>query len=149
MECKIEAVSVLTLIPKDDNIISSPQNFHCNMKNIIILILLATAFQSSCQPVSAGNNNIAYQEPRKAFNVSIGSESVYAYFQNAEFILSYCGEVTIEIDGQSQTQNAVVCQYEPGVWTATMYNGDYVRVSTATGVVNISIRGEFRTFVFK
>lgn len=120
------------------------------MKNIIILILLATAFQSSCQPVSAGNNSIAYHDQtRKAFNVSIGSESVYAYFQNAEFILSYCGEVTIEIDGQSQTQNAVVCQYEPGVWTATMYNGDYVRVSTATGVVNISIRGEFRTFVFK
>lgn len=121
------------------------------MKNIvIIIILLATAFQSSCQPVTAGTNSFTQErETRKAFNVSIGSESVYAYFQNAEFILAYCGEVTIEIDGQSQTRNAVVCQYDPGVWTATMHDGDYVKVWTATGVANIEINGEFRTFVFK
>lgn len=116
------------------------------MKNIIILFLLAVASQISCQSATAGTNN---QPGRQAFNVSVGPESVYAYFPNAEFILAYCGEATIEIDGQTQTQNAVVCQYEPGVWTATIYNGDYVRVSTATGVVNISIHGEFRTFVFK
>lgn len=119
------------------------------MKNIIILILLATAFQSSCQPVSADNNNIAYQEPRKAFNVSIGNESVYAYFQNAEFILSYCGEVTIEIEGRSKTENAVVCQYDPGVWTATLYNGDYVKVWTGPGIANTLINGEVRIFALQ
>ncbi len=118
------------------------------MKNIIIILALLTATftQSQCQSASAENSK---PNERTAWNVHIGKESVFAYFQNAEFSLNYCGEVIVNLDGWERIIPAIVCQYEPGVWTATIEGGDYVKVWTSTGHANTEINGEFRTFAFK
>lgn len=82
-----------------------------------------------------------------ALNVSIGSVCIMAYYPYAEFILSYCGEATVEVDGETSTFDAEVYQIEPGVWVACATNGDYIKVYSATGTTEVGFSGEQRTFI--
>ena len=116
------------------------------MKHILVLFALLQLATASCQSATAETSNQT-EYTRPAPNVIIGEESVHAYYQNAYFTFYYCGEITSNIDGVSITQNATVCQYDPGVWTATIFGGDYVKVWVSQGVTNVEINGEFRTFV--
>lgn len=115
------------------------------MKNIIILILLATAFQSSCQSASAEPTE--FKKVMTAANVSIGAESVWAYYPTAEFVISYCGEANFEIENHSNIFEAQITQTEPGIWFAKSPDGDYIKINSITGVTNMEINGEFRCFV--
>lgn len=85
--------------------------------------------------------------PATARNISIGTKSLYAYYDNAEFILSYCGEVFIEASGQDgKTVPADVYQIEPGVWIAEIPGGQYVKVFSESGNTNTDLDGEFRIY---
>lgn len=82
-----------------------------------------------------------------SLNVSIGTVCIMAYYPYAEFILSYCGEATVEVDGETSTFDAEVYQIEPGVWVACAANGDYIKVYSSTGTTEVGFSGEQRTFV--
>lgn len=84
--------------------------------------------------------------PAPALNVTIGWWNVQAYYPYAEFILSYCGEATVEVDGETRTFEAEVFQFEPGVWLACAANGDYIKVYAQSGTTEVEFSGEARTF---
>lgn len=86
------------------------------------------------------------EKPMTASNISIGTQSVYAYYHNAEFILSYCGKVFIETGGKAKELTADVYQIEPGVWIAELAGGQYVKVFTKSGNANVDLDGEFRVY---
>ena len=129
----------------------------------VLALLLAALTSATCQNTIAANEVVsmhaeimgAYDQPaaapalaqlKIASNISIGSESVYAYYRNAEFILKYCGGVYIELDGNIRTVPAKVFQLEPGVWVAEIEGGQYVKVFAESGNTNTDLDGEFRVF---
>lgn len=117
------------------------------MKNIIIVIItFLTVTQIRCQSASAETSDVKRVEIKTAPNVSIGPESVWAYYPTAEFVVSYCGEANFEIENRSNIFEAQIIQTEPGIWFAKSPNGDYIKINTITGVTNMEINGEFRVF---
>lgn len=84
---------------------------------------------------------------KPAPNITVGTKSVYAFYENAEFILNYSGQVFIEKDGkQNEPIPAKVFQLEEGVWLAEIAGGQYIKVFTKTGTTNVDLDGEFRTY---
>jgi len=129
------------------------------IRNIITTasLLLAAFSIGSCQDSTAQNTFAVHAEImgataeqptiKAAPNVTIGEKSVYAFYNDAEFILQYCGKLYVERGGkQEEPRNAKVFQLEPGVWLAELEGGDYVKVFTTSGNTNMDVDGEFRTF---
>ena len=136
------------------------------MRNITtIWLLLAALVSGSCQnsdttftvhaeimgacpaDETAANIQVAPPKIKPASNITIGTKSVYAYYDNAEFILNYSGQVFIEKDGkQNEPIPAKVFQLEEGVWLAEIAGGQYIKVFAKTGTTNADLDGEFRTF---
>lgn len=128
-----------------------------------VLLLFAALTSATCQnPIASAQTftvhaeimSVTHSDPapaplaiKAARNIAIGTESVYAYYDNAEFILKYCGEVYIELDGKPRENiPAKVFQLEPGVWVAEIDGGQYVKVFAETGTTNIDVDGQFRVF---
>jgi hypothetical protein len=120
------------------------------MRNIITVIVILAIFCHACKGQSDQfiYSQVAdHPEPRKtAPNISIGDESIWVCYPDAEFILSYCGEVSAEMSGKVNTFDASVIQIESGIWLATARCGDYVKVNTCSGITNASLDGEFRVY---
>ena len=95
---------------------------------------------------SVAGASIEKPAERTALNVSVGTLCVMSYYPQAEFILSYCGEATVEVDGESRTFDANVFELRPGVWIALAPNGDYIKVYLANGTTEIEFSGEGRIF---
>ena len=133
------------------------------MRNITTALLLFAALVSgSCQDTTAQTTFTVHAEimgaaPEAAApaistatNVRVGTQSVYAFYNDAEFILQYCGKLYIERGGkQQEPQSAKVFQIEPGVWIAELGGGQYVKVFTKTGNTSTDIEGEFRMYAGK
>lgn len=130
------------------------------MRNITTVFLIAAALATgACQnsenfaahaEIMAAYTGYEKPEPVKpktASNVVVGAESVWVFHSDAEFVLAYCGEVTVEMNGkQNEPVEASVFQLEPGVWVAELGAGQYIKVFAASGVTNCDIDGEFRVF---
>lgn len=134
------------------------------IRNIIatIALLIAALAPGACQQISDSTNTFAVHAEimggteapqdsvpkiKTASNISVGTESVYAYYNEAEFILKYCGEVYIEINGNPRVPiPAKVFQLEPGTWVAEIQGGQYVKVYSKSGTTNMDVDGEFRAF---
>lgn len=131
-------------------------------RNIITALLLLAALASgACQQPDTTNTFAVHAEImgapaaaqdsvpkiKTASNISVGTESVYAYYDNAEFVLKYCGEVYIEINGNPRVPiPAKVFQLEPGTWVAEIQGGQYVKVFAKSGTTNMDVDGEFRAY---
>jgi len=111
-------------------------------------IMSALAFIAIISSAAAQSPSTSVENapPKTATNVSIGTLCVMSYYPQAEFILSYCGEVTVEIDGKTHTFDANVFQLRTGVWIALAPNGDYIKVYLANGTTEIELSGEGRIF---
>lgn len=135
-------------------------------RNIATTLLLIAAIASgACQnqtpePFTVHAELMASTDPepavempaKKAWNVSIGNQAVNAYYDQAEFGLSYCGEIYVEIDGEQRRPiEANVFQLEKGVWVGMVKGSatDYVKIWTQTGTTNVYLDGEFRVFTRK
>lgn len=135
------------------------------MRNIITTaaLLFAALVSGACQQTTDTTNTFAVHaeimgaateapqdsvpKVKTASNISVGTESVYAYYNEAEFILKYCGEVYIEINGNPRVPiPAKVFQIEPGTWVAEIQGGQYVKVFSKSGTTNMDVDGEFRAF---
>ncbi len=130
------------------------------MRNITTVFLIAAALATgACQnpenfaaraeimAASTGYEKPEPERPRTASNVVVGPQSVWVSHADAEFVLAYCGEVTIEMNGQqNEPVEASVFQLEPGVWVAEIDGGQYVKVFAETGTTNIDVDGQFRVF---
>lgn len=132
-------------------------------RNIITtsLLLLAALAPGACQQPNSTNTFAVHAEImgaataeqdsvpkiKTASNIRVGTESVYAYYNEAEFILKYCGEVYIEINGNPRVPiPAKVFQLEPGTWVAEIQGGQYVKVFAKSGTTNVDVDGEFRAY---
>ena len=135
------------------------------IRNIIatIALLIAALAPGACQQIPDSTNNTfavhaeimggteapqdSVPKIKTASNIRVGTESVYAYYNDAEFILKYCGEVYIEINGHQRVPiPAKVFQLEPGTWVAEIQGGQYVKVFAKSGNTNIDVDGQFQTF---
>jgi len=132
------------------------------MRNITtICLLLAALANGSCQSDTTTSNQTftvhseimgacdAADAPEitPASNITVGTQSVYAFYQDAEFILQYGGKVFIERGGkQGEPIPAKVFQLERGVWIAEIEGGQYIKVFAESGNTNIDLDGEFQTY---
>jgi len=135
------------------------------IRNIITTtaLLIAALAPGACQQTPDSTNTFAVHAEimgagteaaqdsvpkiKTASNIRVGTESVYAYYNEAEFILKYCGEVYIEINGNPCVPiPAKVFQLEPGTWVAEIAGGQYVKVFSKSGTTNMDVDGEFRAF---
>lgn len=131
------------------------------MRNITtICLLLAALANGSCQSGTTSNQFTVHSEimgacdadaaPEitPASNITVGTQSVYAFYQDAEFILQYGDKVFIERGGkQGEPIAAKVYQCEPGVWVAEIAGGQYIKVFAKSGTTNADLDGEFQTYV--
>lgn len=116
------------------------------MPALAIAAIIFLSLDASAQ--SAQTNGNPEPRIRVASNVSVGTESVHAWYPNAEFILKYCGEATLEIDGKTFTFDARVAPTEPGVWLAEKTGSvDYIKLFVTSGNTNAYINGEHRVFL--
>ncbi|HRI62090.1 MAG TPA: hypothetical protein PK228_20260 [Saprospiraceae bacterium] len=133
------------------------------MRNITTIWLLFAALMSgACQSDTTSNHFTVHSEImgvcdaddapaapviKPASNITIGAQSVYAFYADAEFILQYGGKVFIERGGkQGEPIPAKVFQLEPGVWVAEIEGGQYIKVFAESGNTNIDLDGEFQTY---
>lgn len=144
---------------KEVNHFFTNQPYHTMIRNIMSALAFATLLSCNAQtprdmPLVGATLVGATLDipdcppppPPPALNVSIGWLAVQAYYPYAEFILSYCGEATVEVDGETRTFEAEVFQFEPGVWLACAANGDYIKVYAQSGTTEVEFSGEVRTF---
>ena len=128
------------------------------MKSLFFLFFAALIY--GCSDAKGQQTNQAFSvhaeimppetpEPT-AKNVKVGSQSVSACFQNCDLqiTLNYCGQALIERYGKSpEVFAAKVFQIEQGAFLAEIEGGQYVKVYSKTGVVQMDIAGEFSVHV--
>ena len=118
------------------------------MKSLLAIFLLSLATLTNAQNLTfyaSGENQSLTCE-----NVEVGTESIWAVYPDAEFLLLYCGEVVIEIQGKERIQiPANVYPEKKGVYIAEIGDGQYVRVNTFTGIATMDKDGEFRMWEYR
>lgn len=129
----------------------------------VIALLFAALMSGACQSSDTTSNQFTVHSEimgacdaadapaapviKPASNITIGAQSVYAFYADAEFILQYGGKVFIERGGkQAEPIPAKVFQEKPGIWIAEIEGGQYIKVFAESGNTNIDLDGEFQTY---
>ena len=85
-----------------------------------------------------------------AKNVAINPQSITACFDGCDIqvTLLFSGMVRIEREGkEAEVYRAEVFQLQPGEWLADLGAGQYVKIYSESGTLQMDIAGEFKTLI--
>ncbi len=86
----------------------------------------------------------------QAKNVAINPQSITACFDGCDkqVTLLFSGSVRIEREGKEpEVYQADVFQLQPGEWLADMGAGQYVKIYSESGTVQMDVAGEFQALI--